>query len=275
MRIGKIIIVDDNETVLKTLRVILSREFKTVLTVQVPTLLPALLRDEDVDVVLLDMNFSTGKQTGGEGLFWLDRICERSNPPEVVLITAFGDIELAVASLKKGAADFIIKPWDNDKLVTTVIAVREKRLERITNHVQQALRGDNSEQAAFDEANIVRQLIDFFLKKYAAAYGKPFPSLDGEARDKLISQLLTGNIPIVEYSIERALLLNNAMQLTADDFIFDEDEPASSTSLTLEDIEKQFIQIVLADKKGNLTLAAQQLNISRQTLYNKLKKYGL
>ncbi|MDH6304542.1 DNA-binding NtrC family response regulator [Parabacteroides sp. PF5-5] len=263
MRTAKIIIVDDNETVLKTLRVILSREFKTVLTVQFPTLLPALLREDDVDVVLLDMNFGTGKQTGGEGLFWLDKIRERSNPPEVVLITAFGDIELAVASLKKGAADFIIKPWENEKLVNTIIAAWEKRRERIFN------------PASPDETNIISQLIDFFLKKYAVAYGKPFPSLNREARDKLTNQLLTGNIPIVEQSIERAMLLNNTVQLTADDFIFDRTELAASTSLTLDDIEKQFIQTVLAEKKGNLTLAAQQLNITRQTLYNKLKKYDL
>lgn len=86
---GKIIVVDDNEAVLKTLRVILSREFKMVVCASVPTLLPALLRDNDVDVVLLDMNFGTGKQNGGEGLFWLDRIREHPEPPEVVLITAF------------------------------------------------------------------------------------------------------------------------------------------------------------------------------------------
>lgn len=275
MRTGKIIIVDDNETVLKTLHVILSREFKTVLTVQLPTLLPALLREDDVDVVLLDMNFSTGKQTGGEGLFWLDRIRERNNPPEVVLITAFGDIELAVVSLKKGAADFIVKPWDNDKLIATVISAWEKRLDRKTRPVSRAFANNKSEQTASDEAIIVSQLTDFFLKKYATAYGKQFPSLDREARDKLTGRLLTGNIAIVEQSIERAVLLNNALKLTADDFIFDESEPVSSTSLTLDDIKKQFIQTVLADKKGNLTITAQQLNISRQTLYNKLKKYNL
>ena len=275
MRTGKIIIVDDNETVLKTLRVILSREFSSVLTVQFPTLLPALLRDGDVDVVLLDMNFGTGKQTGGDGLFWLDRIRERNSPPEVVLITAFGDIELAVASLKKGAADFIIKPWDNDKLVATIVAAWEKRLERATPSMSQAFADSEKEQAASDEAGMARLLINFFLRKYATAYGKPFPSLDLEARNKLANQLLTGNIPVVEQSIERAVLLNNAMQLTADDFIFDEAEQASSTSLTLDDIEKQFIQTILAEKKGNLTLTAQQLNISRQTLYNKLKKYDL
>lgn len=262
MRTAKIIIVDDNETVLKTLRVILSREFTSVLTVQIPTLLPALLREDDVDVVLLDMNFGTGKQTGGEGLFWLDRIRERTNPPEVVLITAFGDIELAVASLKKGAADFIIKPWDNDKLVATVIAAWKKRVER-------------SEQAGSEGTNMINRLIDFFLKKYAEAYGKPFPSLDREARDKLTDRLLAGDIPAVEQSIERAMLLNNDIQLASEDFLFDETVRVSSSSLTLDDIEKQFIQTVLAEKKGNLTLTAQQLNITRQTLYNKLKKYDL
>jgi DNA-binding NtrC family response regulator len=266
MRTGKIIIVDDNETVLKTLCVIFSREFKTVLAVPFPTLLPAIMREDDVDVVLLDMNFSTGKQTGGEGLFWLDRIRERYNPPEVVLITAFGDIELAVASLKKGAVDFIIKPWDNGKLVSTVIAAWKKRRDSAAGPVQ---------RAASDEEYIVKQLIDFFVKKYAAAYGKPFPALDRGARDKLASQLLSGNIPIVEQSIERAMLLNNTLHLTANDFILEGAGRASSTPPTLEDIEKQFIQTVLAEKKGNLTLTAQQLNITRQTLYNKLKKYNL
>ncbi len=274
MRTGKIIIVDDNETVLKTLRVILSREFQTVVTVQVPTLLPALLRDDDVDVVLLDMNFGTGKQTGGEGLFWLDRIRERNNPPEVVLITAFGDIELAVVSLKKGADDFIIKPWDNDKLVATVIAAWEKRQERKGRPVLPLTGNTQNRQTVPDEPDIVNELIDFFLKKYAAAYGKSYPSLDREARDKLTGQLLAGNIRMVEQCIERAMLLNNAIQLNADDFIFNEAGPVS-TSLTLDDIEKQFIQTVLNEKKGNLTLAAQQLNITRQTLYNKLKKYNL
>lgn len=254
---------------------ILSREFKTVLTVQIPTLLPALLRDNDVDVVLLDMNFSTGKQTGGEGLFWLDRIRERNNPPEVVLITAFGDIELAVASLKKGAIDFIIKPWNNEKLVSTVTDAWQKRQERITTPAPQTFADNKKDQVASDETTIVKQLIDFFLRKYAAAYGKPYPSLEHKAWDKLTSQLLTGNIRAVEQSIERTMLLNNAIQLMASDFVFNDSKQACSIPFTLDDIEKQFIQTVLTEKKGNLTLAAQQLNITRQTLYNKMKKYNL
>lgn len=102
MRDAKIIVVDDNEAVLRSLRTILSHEFKTIVTVSSPVLLPALLRNGDVDMVLLDMNFGAGRQSGGEGLFWLDRILELKNPPAVILITAFGDIELAVSSLKKG-----------------------------------------------------------------------------------------------------------------------------------------------------------------------------
>lgn len=73
MRNAKIIVVDDNEAVLRSLRTILSHEFKTIVTVSSPVLLPALLRNGDVDMVLLDMNFGAGKQSGGEGLFWLDR----------------------------------------------------------------------------------------------------------------------------------------------------------------------------------------------------------
>lgn len=135
MRDAKIIVVDDNEAVLRSLRTILSHEFKTIVTVSSPVLLPALLRNGDVDMVLLDMNFGTGKQSGGEGLFWLDRILELKNPPAVILITAFGDIELAVSSLKKGATDFIVKPWDNEKLIQTLIHALERRAISDANEI--------------------------------------------------------------------------------------------------------------------------------------------
>ena len=137
---GKIILVDDNEAVLKTLKMILAREFKTVVGVSVPTLLPALLREGDVDIVLLDMNFVTGRQDGSEGLFWLDRIVGRPDPPQVVLITAFGDIELAVSALKRGAADFVVKPWDNEKLVA----------------ILQGAQAEGADRSGFDEADIGR-----------------------------------------------------------------------------------------------------------------------
>lgn len=199
---GKIVLVDDNEAVLRTLRLILSREFRTVVGVSNPSLLPALLREEDVDVVLLDMNFSSGKHDGCEGLFWLDRIMERSNPPEVVLITAFGEIALAIASLKRGAADFIMKPWDNDRLLATV---SEAFMRRAARHALPAA--------------------------------------------------------------------NASVILTSDPSDIETAPPARP--ITLDEMEKQFIIEVLRENGGNLSLSAQQLDISRQTLYNKMRKYGL
>lgn len=270
MRNGKIIVVDDNEAVLKTLRMILSREFKMVVCASVPTLLPALLREDDVDVVLLDMNFGTGKQSGGEGLFWLDRIRERPNPPEVVLITAFGDIELAVSSLKKGAADFIVKPWDNDKLLSTLIAAWESRSGRKQNSSRK-----ESEFLSEETDSVVTLLVNSLLRKYATAYGKPFPGITPDALHKLSDRMLNGDLSLLQQTIERAVLLSNSSVLDSDDFYMDAPLVTVSHPVTLEEMEKQFISEVLAEKKGNLTLCAQQLNISRQTLYNKMKKYNL
>ena len=270
MRNGKIIVVDDNEAVLKTLRMILSREFKTVVCASVPTLLPALLREDDVDVVLLDMNFGTGKQSGGEGLFWLDRIRERPDPPEVVLITAFGDIELAVSSLKKGAADFIVKPWDNDKLLSTVIAAWESRSGRKQNSSRK-----ESEFLSEETDSVVTLLVNSLLRKYATAYGKPFPGITPGALHKLSDRMLNGDLSLLQQTIERAVLLSNSSVLDSDGYYMDAPPVTVSHPVTLEEMEKLFISEVLAEKKGNLTLCAQQLNISRQTLYNKMKKYNL
>lgn len=256
MRDNKIIVVEDNEAVLKILKTILSREFKTVIGTSVPTLLPVLLREEDVDVVLLDMNFGTGRQTGGEGLFWLDHILNRQNPPAVVLITAFGDIELAVSSLKKGAADFIVKPWDNEKLIGILLAATERRSES---------RSDS----------VVGLLVNSLLKKYAVAYSKPLLRVTPEALLKLSVMTSRGDLAALQQTIERAVLLANGSLLDAADF-FTENLPSSSSHpVTLDEMEKQFITEVLNEKKGNLTLTAQQLNISRQTLYNKMRKYGM
>lgn len=267
---GKIIVVDDNEAVLKTLRMILSREFKTVICISQPTLLPALLREDDVDVVVLDMNFGTGKQSGGEGLFWLDRIHERSNPPEVVLITAFGDIELAVASLKKGAADFVVKPWDNEKLLSTVLTAWKARSGRKQNSFRK-----ESGFPAEETDSVVVLLVNSLLRKYATAYGKPFPGITPEALQKLSAMMLNGDLAALQQTIERAVLLSNASLLDAEDFYTEDSATPVSRPVTLDEMEKQFISEVLAEKKGNLTLCAQQLNISRQTLYNKMKKYNL
>ena len=105
---AKIIVIDDNAAILKTLGIVLKGVFTTVITVGDPQLIPALIAAGDVDAVVLDMNFGAGKLDGKDGLFWLERIKQRSGlecPPAVVLITAFGDVPLAVDSLKQGADD--------------------------------------------------------------------------------------------------------------------------------------------------------------------------
>lgn len=270
MQNGKIIVVDDNEAVLKTLRLILSRKFRTVIGTSVPTLLPALLRDGDVDIVLLDMNFGTGKQDGGEGLFWLDRILERPDPPEVILMTAFGDIELAVASLKKGASDFIVKPWDNEKLIATVLTAFNRRSERNLSTIRR-----EPDFPSDESGSVVLLLVGSLLKKYAAAYGKPLPHTTPEALLKLSALIQEGDLAVLQQTIERAVLLTNSTTLHASDFYTEEKRTSLPRPVTLEEMEKQFISEVLTEKKGNLTLCAQQLNISRQTLYNKMRKYNL
>ena len=127
---AKILVIDDNTAVLSTLKIVLKCVFKTVVAVSDPQLIPALISAGDVDAVLLDMNFGSDKLDGQDGLFWLDRIMNRSNldnPPAVVMITAFGDVGLAVTSLKKGALDFIQKPWDNNDLIKKLQEAIAKR----------------------------------------------------------------------------------------------------------------------------------------------------
>lgn len=189
---AKILVIDDNNAVLSTLRLVLKSVFRTVVAVSDPQLIPALISAGDVDAVLLDMNFGTEKLDGQDGLFWLDRIMNRSgldNPPAVVMITAFGDVSLAVNSLKKGALDFIQKPWDNNDLIRKLQEAIMKR----------------------DERNAKPQ----------------------------------------------------------------EEENAEELPLNLEEIEKQTIIRVLDTCGHNLTTAAEKLGISRQTLYNKIKHYGI
>ena len=113
-----IIIVDDNPAVLTALKICLAAEFARIVTMQSPdTLVATLSKEEAVDAVLLDMNFSLGVNSGQDGLFWLRTIKKLHPNTPVVLITAYADIQLAIKGMKSGAADFITKPWDNDELI--------------------------------------------------------------------------------------------------------------------------------------------------------------
>ena len=123
---GTILIVDDNRNILTTVRMLLDSIFANIITIANPNSIPAKLREEHPDVVLLDMNFSTGINSGNEGLYWLREIKSLSPKTEVVLFTAYADIQLAVTGIKEGAADFIVKPFDNEKMISTLLEARDR-----------------------------------------------------------------------------------------------------------------------------------------------------
>lgn len=118
---GNILIVDDNRGVLTAVQLLLKPHFEKIITLTSPVTLTSALREETPSVVLLDMNFASGINTGNEGLFWLQEIKRLHPSLPVVLFTAYGDIDLAVRGIKEGATDFIVKPWDNQKLVETLL----------------------------------------------------------------------------------------------------------------------------------------------------------
>lgn len=118
---GTIIIVDDNKGVLTAVQLLLKNHFSKAITLSSPVSLSSVLREENPEVVLLDMNFTSGINNGNEGLFWLHEIKRQYPILPVVLFTAYADIDLAVRGIKEGATDFIVKPWDNQKLVETLL----------------------------------------------------------------------------------------------------------------------------------------------------------
>lgn len=192
-----VVIIDDNRAVLQSLKLVLEDVFATVTTMMVPYSLPAILSGGKVDVVLLDMNFSAQKLDGQDGIKWLRFIKSQENPPAVVMITAFGDINLAVSSLKDGAEDFITKPWDNDELVEKLLGAIEKRRRQQTE---------------------------------------------------------------IEKASETELL---------------KEQQEATRQMTLEELEKFHIMDMMQECENNLTEVAKRLGIGRQSLYYKLKKYGV
>ena len=150
---GKILIVDDNEDLLKAAKMHLKRHFSQVDIEKNPEAIPALMNNEDYDVILLDMNFTKDVSSGSEGYYWLERILQFDPSAVVVLITAYGDIQMAVKAIKAGATDFVVKPWENEKLLATLYSAMRLRESRdvienlkIKNHeINQALNDRYSE----------------------------------------------------------------------------------------------------------------------------------
>ena len=117
---GRLIIVDDNRGILSAVKLLTEKHFASVVGLSSPNLLISELRLQGADVVLLDMNFTAGINSGNEGLYWLKQVVEKFPETKVVLFTAYADIDLAVKSMQFGAVDFVVKPWDNDRLIASL-----------------------------------------------------------------------------------------------------------------------------------------------------------
>lgn len=452
MKGSRILIVDDNRSVLNALELLLQPLCKEVVMTTNPNQIPSLLRGTHFDAILLDMNFSAGINTGNEGMYWLKRILEHDPNHSVIMITAYGDIELAVRAVKEGAVDFVLKPWDNSKLITTVNAaiqlqdsreevksLKEKeqnlkaamkreptviiggspRFKRVLELVakvaktdanvlitgengtgkeviarelhRQSLRhnevmvsvdmGSLSEtlfeselfghvKGAFTDAKedrvgkfevakggtlfmdeianlslplqakllaalqnreivkvgsnkkipidirlvcatnsdlnvLVREgqfredllyrintiqveipplrervediplLANFFLGIYSAKYNNPGLKFDHEVMEQMKRYAWPGNVRELQHAVEKAVILSEGDTLTQHNFIFPDNTRVDSPVRTLEEMERQMIESTIREHEGNVSAAADQLGITRQTLYNKIKKYRL
>lgn len=144
---GTILVVDDNKGVLMALKLLLERYFYKAITISTPNLIDTSLKENNVDVVLLDMNFTTKVNTGNEGLYWLKRIKKQYKETQVVVFTAYADIDLAVEAIKRGATDFVVKPWNNDRLIASLqnayTLSRSKREIKQLKELKQELIGES------------------------------------------------------------------------------------------------------------------------------------
>ena len=142
---GKILVVDDNAGIRSALGILLPLHFKETELIPSPSGLVSKMAQMQPDVILLDMNFNTGINTGNEGLYWLSEIKKRSPDTEVVLFTAYADIALAVEGMKRGAFDFIVKPWDNEKLISTLRSACSQSISQRHPESGEQAGKDNSE----------------------------------------------------------------------------------------------------------------------------------
>lgn len=149
---AKILVIDDNKSVLSALEILLQFEYTSVTKFSNPNQISSYADLKNCDIVLLDMNFSAGVNTGNEGLYWLREIKKKAPQISVIMMTAYGAVDLAVMALKEGAADFILKPWNNDKLLATVKSAYELRkskkelnqLRQKESHLRQVINENKS-----------------------------------------------------------------------------------------------------------------------------------
>ena len=443
---GKILIVDDNRSILSAVKLLCEGVFEEVITLPSPNSLITTLHKESPDVVLLDMNFHAGINTGNEGLFWLKEVLAKFPETKVVLFTAYADIELAVRAMKEGAFDFVVKPWDNAKLIETLQnaykaakgkgkkltakqqtsepkaemywgeSAEMKRVREVVERVAVTdanilITGENGTgkemlareihrqsarcrktmvsldmgaipetlfeselfghiKGAFTDARTDREgkmetasgstlfmdeignlplhlqskmlavlqnravtrlganeatpidirlisatnrdlheavskgefrqdllfrintihinipplrnrkedivpLAERFMVRYGEKYNKTGLMLSGEAAEKLKAHPWEGNIRELQNVIEKAVIMCDGDIISPDHIELHTSQRPLNESQTLEEMERQTIANAIAQCGGNLSQVAQQLGITRQTLYNKIKRYGL
>lgn len=148
---GSILVIDDNKSILSALEILLIPEFHEVTLLSNPNQILNELSKKDYNLVILDMNFKAGVNTGNEGIYWLERIKEAKPEISVVMITAYGDIDTAVRALKSGASDFVLKPWDNNKLLATLklaiqLNLSKKEVQKLKERETELKKEMNREQ---------------------------------------------------------------------------------------------------------------------------------
>jgi two-component system, NtrC family, response regulator HydG len=214
-----ILVIDDDTDVLTAVRLLLKTETAEVVTEKNPENIRALLSQQSFDIILLDMNFNSSINTGNEGLFWLKKIKEFGSEAAVIMITAYGDIDLAVRSLKEGAADFIVKPWHNEKLIGTIKeSLKRKENKSASSHpsassslIGSELIGESEaikdifyklEKIAPTDANILilgengtgKDLIAKAIHQHSLRADKPFVKVDvGALTESLFESELFGH----------------------------------------------------------------------------------
>lgn len=162
---SSILIVDDDPDVLTAVRLLLKTEVKEVITEKNPETIRWYLSKDKFDVILLDMNFTSTINTGNEGIFWLNEIKKTGSDAAIIMITAYGDIDLAVRSLKEGAADFVVKPWHNEKLLSTIKETLRRRSNK--TNASPALHADSiAGKELLGESEVMRDIF-FKIEKIA------------------------------------------------------------------------------------------------------------
>jgi DNA-binding NtrC family response regulator len=224
---GNILLVDDNKSILSALEILLTPVFGEITSISNPNLIPSELKKKAYNLVVLDMNFSAGVNTGNEGIFWLSKIKDTNPVISVVMITAYGDIDTAVRALKAGASDFVLKPWDNEKLLATLrlalelniskmevkdLKEKEKELKKEINRDQRYIIGSSPQimnvlnlvrKVAKTDANVLitgengtgKELIAQEIHRLSARGGEVMVNIDiGSLSETLFESELFGHV---------------------------------------------------------------------------------